>query len=489
MLNSLILRWTRCAAPARMAGIAVLLTGVNAWLGVLLATVAVWLQRAQLPTVRRTDSPLWLWWLIPVAMALITLSYGKALPPDDLLRHLVAWQIGLDYRAQYPWATVPQANLWLGFDYSLGQLQQWGLPANVLLQWLPGLGLVLTAAVLYGALRRAVPRHRRQPDLFLVVGALGLMLISPRMLLGRPEAFLAVLGGAAWLCRRRGHAALWIAGYLLATPCYWLGWVYAPFALLLPFRGFGRKLALVAGLMAVHLTFWQMYTGDYLGLMIWLRGTLSVAASENGPMLQTLAAWPSWVFFLLVGWGLSLPLRPGSSRRLFRGHETTHLLPVALLLVWFALPNQIRYQPAMAFALLPWLLRSLVSVRAARRESSAPLPQVLVLSALIATGMHQVPQTEDPPRFHMGAHARVFSEQPYATVFYGAPGIAVEPSFALGATKSEWTGLMQRGVFDCPLAQRAGFTHLVEKSLVQMPTCAVLQEVQGIWRLWRIRSL
>lgn len=474
----------RCSLATRWALLAVLATAVHAWLGLLLALVAAWQhETAQLRGASLFADKLAWWASLPVVMALVTLAYGQALPTDDLMRHLSAWQLHFDYRAQYPWSDLPKADLWLGFDSLLGTLQQAGVPPRVLLQWLPAAGFVLSAAVLYAGLLRAAPRHHLSPELVLLLGALGLLLTTPRMLLGRPEAFFAVLGGAAWLCRTRGQALAWVLVYLAAIPGYWLGWAYAPFALLLP-GPWRHRAGRAVSLGLAHLLFWQWYTGDYPGLLLWLKGTLSVPATENAPQLTALAGWASWVFLLLASWALALRLRRLTSRRLLRH------LPVLLLLLWLALPNQVRYQPALVFALLPWLARTLSLALEVRRRRGAPLRlhPILVMAALAVAGLQQVARTEPAPTFALGANARVYSEQPYATVYYGKPGIAVEPSFALGATRPDWKGLAREGAFDCRLAQRGGFTHLVEKSLGHVPPCATLQAVQGPWRLWAIQQ-
>lgn len=483
MFTAIITRWSACSLATRWALLAVLATALNAWAGALLAAIAVWQDHRDALFQRH----LALWWSLPVAMALITLAYGQALPPDDLMRHLSAWRLGFDYRAQYPWSDIPEANLWLGFDYALGQLQQWGADPAVLLKWLPGAGALLSAGVLYLALRRSLPARHLNPELLLLVGALGLLLTTPRMLLGRPEAFLAVLGGAAWICRTPRQAAAWLMGYALLIPGYWLGWVYAPFALLLPISGRIQRVLVVLALAVVHLTFWQLYTGDYLGLLLWLRATMMMPALENAPLMQGLAGWTGWLFLLLLSGAVALRL-PHS--RAGRWRKLAHVMPAVAILLWFTLPNQVRYQAAMAFATLPWILRTLGVAAIASRRRGKPwrVAPILVLAALGVAGLQQVGKREPPPAFKLSATARVYSEQPYATVFYGEPGIAVEPSFALGATRPEWRDLIQNGTLNCLKLQRGRFTHLVEQSLSSPPPCATLAGLQGPWRLWTIHQ-
>lgn len=477
-MHHVLAAWTRCTPATRLAMLAVLTTPLNAWLGLTVGLASAWLYARQPEALAHVlDRHRTLAYFTPVLLALAYLSQGVSMPADDLMRHLTAWRIGLDYRAQYPWSEVPQPNLWLGFDYLMGMLQQAGLSKEGLLQWVPGASLLLQSGVLFLALERALPAHRHHAGLFLLTGALGLLLLTPRSLLGRPEMFLLSLGAAAWLCRTRAQAALWAVGYLALVPAYWLGWVYAPMALLLApaVLSVAQRVGLAAGLGLLHLAFWQAYTGDYPGLLLWLKGTLSVLASENDVLLSSLGLWPVWV---LVA-ALSLALSTLNPRRAWQA------LPVLLLVVWFALPNQIRYLAALGFVALPWMYRTLAL---AAQASSLRVSPVAVLLALGVAAALTVKPTPAPAPFALGASARVYSESPYATVFYGQPGIAVEPSFALGATRAEWKGLKQDGVLRCDRLQAGRFTHVIEQSLVQPLACAELTAVHGPWRLWTLTS-
>ncbi len=474
-MHSFIAAWARCAPATRLSLVAVLLGLVNSWLGIAVGLAAAWAYASKLPEILSRHRVLA--FFLPMGVALAYIGQGESLPADDLMRHLSAWQLGLDYRAQYPWSDIPQANLWLGFDYALGVLQRAGLSKDFLLQWLPGLSLLLQTVVLFFALERKVPKHRHNAEVFLLAGSLGLLLLTPRSLLGRPEMFLLIFGACAWLCRSRVSAAAWSVGFLALVPMYWLGWVYAPMALLLaPARlSLVARLVLAAVLGIAHLVFWQTYTGDYLGLMVWLRGTLSILASENAPLLRGFDSWAAWVLVGALSLGLSLLNR----RRAWAA------APVLALLIWFAAPNQVRYLAAIAFVALPWLYRLFV-VRA--RASRAHIPAVVALLGLAMAAGLTVRGTEAPAKFPLGADARVYSESPYATVFYGQPGIAVEPSFAMGATRPEWAGLSKEGALSCDLLKQGRFTHVIEKSLGQPLACAELSAVQGPWRLWTIKK-
>jgi hypothetical protein len=474
-MQSFLDAWRRCSPATRLSLAAAVCAMVNPFLGLTVGLGAAWLYT-------RTNAldfgkHLAAWYFAPVILALFFIGRGVSLPGDDLMRHLSAWQLGFDYRAQYPWSNLPQANLWLGFDYILGALQRAGLSKQFLLQWIPGLSLLLQSVVLFGALHRVLPARQRNPELFLLAGAVGLLALTPRSLLGRPEMFLLIFGASAWLCRSRMQAAAWSVAYLALIPFYWLGWVYAPFALLLAPAAISlpARLGLGAALGLAHLGFWQVYTGDYVGLLLWLKGTLHVPAGENAPMHVSLSFWFMWVLVGAAGFALST----------LNKRRALVALPVLLLLVWFTLPNQLRYGAAVALVGLPWMYRTFAALVRAKRVR---IPSILVVLALTIAAALAVFETDEPPRFALGDTARVYSESPYATVFYGQPGIAVEPSFALGATRPEWQGIVANNAVRCDLLLRGGFTHLVEKSIHQPPKCAELVAVQGPWRLWALKK-
>lgn len=467
--------WRASTGETRLSILAAFAGLVNLWVGLLLGVIAAcrFMARDRIQFERHLP----LWYALPTLAALGFLAQGVSQPADDLLRHLTAGELGFDYRAQYPWSDLPKANLWLGFDWALWQLQQLGLSKEFLRQWIPGLFLVLQSAVLYGALRRVLPAQRANPELFLIAGALGLLLVTPRSLLGRPEMLLLIMAATAWLPRTLIGAVGWIAAFLVCIPVYWLGWAYAPFALLLvPERiSLARRIGIAAALGLAHLAFWQWYTGDYLGLMQWLKGTLSVKATENSEMLHALSISAGWVFFVLLALsGAALNLR-----------RLVASAGVLLLLVWLALPNQVRYLAAIVLVALPWMYRQFAVMSLAR---AVRIPQVVVLMALGVAAALTVPRFEPVPEFKLPATARVYSESPYATVFFGEKGISVDPSFALGATKKPWDDLKDPKKQDqqCRLLREGRFTHLIENTRTAPVECGTLKSVQGPWRLWEL---
>lgn len=461
----------------RLSLLAVAAAMASIWLGLLIGFVAVW----RYSVAEKVDLKQWTTFLYfaPTAIALGFLAKGESLPTDDLLRHIGAGGLGFDYRSQYPWADLPKANLWLGFDWVLWQLQLLGLSKEFLRQWIPGLSLILQSVVLYGLLRRAVPAKRTNPALILLAGALGLLLLSQRSLLGRPEMFLLLFAATAGIPRTWVGVSAWIAGFLLMVPSYWLAWAYAPFALLLwPERlSLAKRIGIAVFLSLAHLAFWQGYTGDYIGLMFWLKGTLSVLATENYPLHMALYLWHSWAFLL----ALAIAGATLTKRRVAR------YAGFILLFVWLSLPDQIRYHVALGIVGIPWVYRQLTVLCLARPVT---IPTPAVLFALAMAGTMAVPTVPTVPEFKLPATARVYSEAPYATVFHGERGISVDPSFAFGATRKPWDTLKDSDKTDehCAVLREGGFTHVLEKSRKTLLECGNLVGVEGNWRLWELKK-
>lgn len=475
MLKNFLRSLDATSVETRLAALAASFGGFHIWGALLVAFVAVWRysRRAIIDFGRGTA----FWFFIPTVAILAFIASGKLMPTDDLLRHLTAGGLNYDYRAQYPWSDLPQANLWLGFDWALWQLQALGLSKELLRQWIPALSLVLQSVVLFLALRRVLPAHRLNPSLLLLIGALGTLLLTPRSLLGRPEMFILIFAAAAWLPRSAVGVATWLTGFVLLIPTYWLGWAYAPFALLLwPERlSLAQRFTIAAALGLAHLCFWQWYTGDYLQLMVWLKGTLSVKASENLDMLYGFTTYAGFVFFAVLTFAASLVSR----------HRLLASAGIVMLFVWFAGPNQIRYVAALALIGLPWAYRQLSIWCVVRKVT---IPPAIVLLALAAASLG-ASSREPVPSFELSASDRVYSESPYATVFFGQKGVSVDPSFALGATTAPWDQLKDpaKESDHCDLLRQGGFTHVVEKSRNSTLSCADLVQVQGPWRLWKLK--
>lgn len=369
----------------------------------------------------------------PVAIALLLIAQGKVLPSNGLMRHLQSWQVQFDYRTRHPLSDLPKFNPWVDFDAVLWHMQNGaGLSPHALAPWVQAVCVLLLSLVLFDILECVLSRHRHAATLFLLSSTVALLALMQSTLLGRPEMFLLIFAASAWLCPTLGLAALWGLYFFLLLRWWWFGWVFAPFALLLAPRrlSLGCRTLIALCLTALHWFSWKIKSGSHLTLLHQQLGSAGLSMFGDEVRLPGLSLWHFW------------------------------FCSAALTLV--------------------------MAVRSRQRWSLA-LTRALALALTVAGALLAVQTpTEDPPRFSLDSYARVYSEAPDATVFYSAPGIAVEPSFAPGATRAPWRALHSDLAGRCDLLLSGGFTHVVEKSLAQPIPCAHVQQVQGPWRLWRI---
>lgn len=480
LLSTLLLN--KIPLTTRLVLIVPVLLAVSPWMGLLSIFMAFWLRhlerpyfsenvsRAKAASIYAFFSLLWAVWMV----------FSSYVPTDDLARHLRSWELGYDYRLQYPWSNVPKESLWIGFDMLLGQLQAWGAAPQKLIKGVPSVALLLNAFVWWVVLTSITRSAPKKQGLVFLFAAMAWVVTMPRMTLGRPEAFMAALSALAWICRTRAKKITWVIGFLGLVPFYWLGWVYAPMVFLMPCLRLRAKFIASVGLAAAHLGFWQLYTGDYLEVLTWVKGTLSVPASENASLMTAIGDVSGWLLPVIGGWAFAYKLKEGKDRM--------SLLVIAAGLLWFSLPDQIRYQPMLAYVLIPFILKTVVEDKTVEAWLSKflILPAMALPFALCLSLIATIPPSRDYSKFSLPAGARVLSQDPFMTVFHAKGRIAVEPSFAAGATLPEWKNIWTERSVDCRKLKDGGFTYVVEKTFKEIPNCVTLSEVQKDWRLWQV---
>jgi len=72
------------------------------------------------------------------------------------------------------------------------------------------------------------------------------------------------------------------------------------------------------------------------------------------------------------------------------------------------------------------------------------------------------------------------------------PGIFVTPSFEVGATEQDvqkaMLSLIRDGEFDCKTLDKYPVDFLIENSLKSIPSCLVIDQIDGGWRLWKTKG-
>jgi len=236
--------------------------------------------------------------------------YGiRYVPPDDLMRHLIAYKHGYDMREVFA-GWWPSFSPYIGFEIMAGFLHRMFKDmAIVAVQWLAVLSI-------FFSFRKNLEDCEENKKLFLSASCL--ILILPFILSARPKVFMVAL--FLYLLAENRKTPSVLVGSLAATT-YHAFWFYI--LPLIPFKKY-HILTLLTGL-----SFWLVYGGsEYLEFEKRLINIdeyriPEITIGENRPLYPDL--------FLAYPYLIPLFILIPKDKKLF--------LPFLL----FSLPNQIRY--------------------------------------------------------------------------------------------------------------------------------------------------
>lgn len=378
-------------------------------------------------------------------------------PPDDLLRHLISYLHGYDYRGMYAYSLYPSFNMYIGFDFLVGHVHQIvGHYAFVIVQ-IANL-LLFSAAFLY--LLRGT-----EPNLRLMLLLVALYVIYERMLMGRPSFFMSSLMMIGIGLSRDERAKWWhhaILGCSMA-PLYYLFPIY-----LIPMVLYSRVylIVLVAGLAG-----WHFCTdGAY-----WQTAYSVLSSGSVGRFTQISELGSIWGFLLVFSFALVPALL------YFKKDKK-----VVLTIIWFLLPNQLRYIES-AFPLL-------VSVGRHMRFRP-PMYALLALFFFLclktsAAWVEAAPKSSLYLRDRLPAHSRVLTLEMLPKALYVNNGIILAPGFEPEWMDRElrgfWSTANKTGKLDCRVFEKYSFDYIVDPGLlIEKPACLDLVDVAGIYRIWK----
>ncbi len=427
----------------------------------------------------------WLMVVVPVVLFFSIAVLKQPAAYDDLLRNIVVWHYGYDYRKMFPDTGIYSWSLWYGFDRLLGLIGPYLEPKFVM--WLvQGTAAVAMLVVLYAAGNRCIEDREDKIYWIAVFVWLAFVISLSRIALGRPEIFMSIWLLAAVIPRRPIHILWWAAcGFVFSTG-YWLAFLYFPAVILLR-TSLRTKIAIGVAFLIFHLIFWNWVSdGEYLGSLLWLKHVLAneikdegVVVSENVSILSGfLDPLFAALFFIAVVGTLTARQKPW---------------PLVLIVIYFFLSNQDRYIGTVAplLAVLAWLVwkdRLPPLSAAARGTVFGLIVTVIYYSAFSLKGMSGL------PLFKLPNEAKVltaFGPATYSVVFSNPGTVQTAPAFAVGASPKEVQRLsigISKGVIDCVRAKRWGYSHIIENTLKgQSPTCLSLVATQDEWRLWEVK--
>ena len=421
---------------------------------------------------------------IPALLVAAMLLAKAPMPRDDLLA-IVPIALGDFSHLNFigsQWGSF--GSPWIGLEWLTAQLVTISGDKDLAVRLLQSVCVAGTLALTTLAVRSEMPSSRRYWLLGLVLVALMLRSGLPIRAVGaRSEAFFGLLVLFAFVARPWA----WLAVGVVMAPLYWLAPIYAPAALLLK-ATLRVRLAIALSYVAFSAAIWIGFTEghwvEWLGqTQQWVGNRIGGAASitENAPVFQALG-WPA--VLLLCGLFGLLAVR-GAVRR--------EDWPFAAVIVWFLLPDMIRYVPLVMVVLGVWVAR--LSERQPLRIDQHRAAAVIIAPLGAWYLLHGANLGEDEaPVFQIPASAAVFAEPApsYLRLVYSSQGIRIAPSFEPGADVPELQEAALKiaadGEIPCVLLQRYGFEYLAEKSLRTIPSCLSLAQVSGHWRLWRIAN-
>ncbi|MBC8738494.1 hypothetical protein F6X40_17105 [Paraburkholderia sp. UCT31] len=409
------------------------------------------------------------------------IGYALISPPgaaDDLLRDIASGAYGFDYRKMYPGTTLPNYDMYLGFDYALSALNSYIGP-RATLHAVQAIAVASFLSLFVFLCRQSSVKLRAEHYALLAVAFA--TPLSGRLFLGRPEIFLTAWGLAAALATTPRRIALWVAGGLLCSTGYWLAALYFPFALLLR-AGWKQKGAVLVLLFGFHLGYWHLISnGDYLS-------SLRLLSVWTANRLTTIQETQSFLQLLLNPYfaALSLLAAVSCAARKLTGRDYA----VFALIAFFALSGMVRYVAVwvglLLMLILPWLANQSVRPLALRAG--------LLVTPLFcaATAFSQAASYGSLPAFQLPAGAYVLTSMDTATFavpYFNAGRVQVAPSMELGANTHEVQALaaqLTHGKLSCDQLRAQGFTHVVENHLTQIPACLRLIAIRRGWRAWQV---
>lgn len=408
--------------------------------------------------------------------------------PDDLMRHLTAYQAGFDYSSRFVHQAIvlpENRSLWFGYEWIAGRLHAWvggALAAFMLIAACIGLVYVVTRA----AFARAAAGH---PEQVLIVAAAMVLFVAHftvnRALLGRPEIIVSMVGLSACVLRAR----TWVVLMSLSAPLYWLTPIFVPFALLLPG---GWRLRLVSGFVVGVMSagFWLGYMGwDWLEL---IRKTSDAASSrlisptEGGPIVTALLQ-PHIGLPLLIALAV---IRASSWKRL--------IAPV-LLIGWFFLPDQSRY---LGSVLLPLAGVIFVMEVSGREFSLTSSQRAWIVAGLLLIASGSLLERPDN-RLWNKPHLKSLSgdevlllpfDESAFFLMYRHPKTQMWPSMEFGystqAMQRFYVQIKENRTVDCAKLNSLEFTHFLDHGIIAgtVPKCLIPQEKYLHWTLFRIEK-
>jgi hypothetical protein len=402
-----------------------------------------------------TGSERYAFTILAAAMALMVLLSMSTDPPDDLLRHMKAYEYGFDYANLYINSWNFSFDPYIVFDHFTGFLDQ-----N--LGQVAGYKAVQALLLIAFFVGYTLNTRHMSDRLRAVIFVLLLLIIGQRIVLGRPadlEGFLLLIGLAL-----SGAPAV-IFGTFMGSLYYLFPLYLIPLALL-------KREYLIS--MVASLAFWTLYAGEsfYLDIFQYLMNIFDnrlMPIGENQTIFLLLMS-PAFLIILYMfirSWNFKF----------------------ALQAAFFTLVNQIRFGSVLA----PLLAISIDEKKLGLDKIRLGPLENLFLIAIMLTLL-----TQAFPDYHMEMvklnDSRVFctSMQCMYHVLYYGENLSITPSMEIGNTHKDIQlairNAITNGTMNCSVFDKYQYDYVVEDNLHQIPECLELTDVEGYYRVWKVKE-
>ena len=384
-------------------------------------------------------------------------------PADDLLRNMKAYAYGYDYRLMWPFSPgVPHFDPYLLFDMAVGTAHRLiGQNCYYLVQIA---AFLLNTVAVYLLCKDAKSTNWR---LALTLGIV--IFLFGRIYQGRPSIFESGLFLLALaICQREKVSWWWhLALALLMASFYYLFFIY-----LIPLVVYRR--AYLVGIIAGFIG-WFCYAGaEYFQL---LKDCLLMSMPATRGQLVVMELSPLTSGFFPCLWALLLIPVVCFWRKDFKR---------VLSVLWFALPNQIRYMET----LIPLMgsFTQYIPIRLTQIGLASFSFIVLIIS-------HRGTPADDSWRslsgiVPAGSSVLCLENEAMFKLVYANDNIKVTPSTSIYWETQEYQASLSEafhhGTLSPLILKSHRYDYVVEKSLKHIPAGLTLCGISGKYRVWKV---
>jgi|GEM_PF-6140174 len=385
-----------------------------------------------------------------IVLMMILVNSGD--PPDDLLRHVKAYQYDFDYSNIFANSWNFSFDPYLLFDMFVGALDEiFGIHALKIMQML----CFITFAVGFFMHTKKWSQSFRILILVLV-----LLIIGSRIELARPavfEAFLFVIG----------LALTGIPAIILGT---FMGAIYYLFPIFLIPLATVRKEYIIA--MILPLIFWVLYAGtgyftDIYLLISGIVGNRIFPILENASII-TMLADPFFLILVLL---------------FIKSKNYKYWIPIVIFIAF----NQTRFIDV----LVPLLAISLDEKKLGFDKIKMGMLEktffaaIMVAFLAISFSSHHIEEI----RLEDSTIMCESMECMFNIVYFG-DNISITPNMEIGMTEQEIQRSMKQielnGTLNCSIFEKYEYDYLVESNLQEIPACLELVDIHREYRIWKV---